>query len=116
MTIRESNVTVMVQDMDRAIAFYESIGLVLKQRWENHYAQMETVDIIIGLHPADDGSAAPSAQVSIGFIIDDIEAGTSLLEGLGVPFTFSDGKSGLYLHFNDPDGTFLYFTQPKWSR
>ena len=23
-------------------------------------------------------------------------------------------KSGLYVHFNDLDGTYLYFTQPKW--
>jgi hypothetical protein len=25
-----------------------------------------------------------------------------------------DGKSGIYCHFKDPDGTALYFVQPKW--
>jgi predicted enzyme related to lactoylglutathione lyase len=34
--ISETNVTIMVSDMDKAIKFYETIGLTLKQRWDNH--------------------------------------------------------------------------------
>ena len=30
-TINESNITIMVKDMDKAVSFYESIGLTLKQ-------------------------------------------------------------------------------------
>ncbi len=115
MTINESNVTIMVREMDAAIAFYEAIGLRLKQRWENHYAMMETAGVTIGLHPSD-SLAVPSESISIGFMIDDIGEAKTLLTSLDIPFRFDDGKSGLYIHFHDPDGTKLYFTQPGWVR
>jgi len=54
MAIKDSNVTIMVKDMDASISFYESIGLVIKQRWANHYAQLTAPGITIGLHPLAD--------------------------------------------------------------
>jgi catechol 2,3-dioxygenase-like lactoylglutathione lyase family enzyme len=114
LTIKASNVTVMVKDMEAAIKFYESIGLKLQQRWENHYAQLSAADIIIGLHPAVE-NIPPSRQVSIGFMIDSLGEAKTLLEKLNVAFRAEEGKSGNYLHFHDPDGTFLYFVQPKWQ-
>ena len=48
MQLSSSNVTLMVGDMDRSIAFYESIGLKLKQRWNNHYAMLEGPGITLG--------------------------------------------------------------------
>ena len=48
--IQGTNVTIMVKDMDTAISFYESIGLTLKQRWDNHYAMVVTEGITIGIH------------------------------------------------------------------
>jgi catechol 2,3-dioxygenase-like lactoylglutathione lyase family enzyme len=33
MTINESNVTIMVKNLDESIKFYKSIGLTLKNRW-----------------------------------------------------------------------------------
>jgi catechol 2,3-dioxygenase-like lactoylglutathione lyase family enzyme len=114
MVIKETNVTVMVRDLDASIAFYTAIGLTLKQRWENHYAMVETTGVTIGLHPSD-GSAAPTKQVSIGFMIDDINEAKALLTALGTVYALEDGKSGLYVHFTDPDGMALYFTQPLWK-
>ena len=114
MTITETNVTVMVKDMDKAIAFYQMLGLTIKQRWDNHYAQLMTKDIIIGIHPAKEGMT-PSAQVSIGFMIDNIEEAKTLLQSQHVPFGYHDDKSGLTVDFKDPDGTTLYFMQPKWK-
>jgi catechol 2,3-dioxygenase-like lactoylglutathione lyase family enzyme len=51
-TIKTANVTVMVKNMDKSIDFYTSLGLELKQRWNNHYAQVAAPGVIIGLHPA----------------------------------------------------------------
>jgi catechol 2,3-dioxygenase-like lactoylglutathione lyase family enzyme len=49
--INETNVTIMVRNLDESIKFYESIGLKLKQRWGNHYAMFVVKGITLGLHP-----------------------------------------------------------------
>lgn len=111
--INETNVTVMVSNIDKAIKFYESIGLTLKQRWENHYAMVTTNGITIGIHPSDK-SDNNSGSLSIGFMVDKIDEAKELLDKNKIEYQFDDGKSGSYLHFKDLDGTVLYFTQPKW--
>ncbi len=100
--------------MDNAIKFYESIGLTLQQRWGDHYAMISAKGITIGIHPM--GEAKPnSGTVSIGFMIDKISEAKELLDKNKIEYKAEDdGKSGLYLHFKDPDGTILYFVQPKW--
>src|SRR5579872_5308941 len=96
--ITESNVTIMVNNMDKAIQFYEQIGLTLKQRWENHYAMISAEGITIGLHPTD-GSDNHSGTVSIGFMVDDIGEPKALLDANNITYKEDDGKSGTYLHF-----------------
>ncbi len=113
MKINESNVTIMVKDMDKAVNFYLNIGLTLKNRWENNYAQLKTTDIIVGLHPTDK-DIPNNSKVSIGFMIDHIGDAKVLLDLHGIAFTYEEGKSGKYVHFHDPDGTTLYFSQPSW--
>jgi catechol 2,3-dioxygenase-like lactoylglutathione lyase family enzyme len=113
-TINESNITIMVNDMDKAVSFYESIGLTLKQRWDNHYAMMTASGITIGLHPSS-SDTTNSGTLSIGFMIDKIDEAKSLLDSNKIACTHEDdGKSGIYLHFKDPFGTILYYVQPKW--
>lgn len=114
MKITGSNVTIMVKDMDKAIDFYQSIGLELKQRWDNHYAMLTAQDIVIGLHPGGDEKSS-SGTLSIGFMIDDIEAAKSLLERENIAFTSAgdDKSSGIYANFKDLDGTHLYFVKPQ---
>lgn len=112
--IKGTNVTIMVASMDRSIKFYEHLGLKLKQRWGDHYAMVETEGITIGIHPGGDKDSG-SGSVSIGFIVDNIEEAKILLEKNNITHKKEeDGKSGLYCHFKDPDGTVLYFVQPKW--
>lgn len=112
--ITDSNITIMVKDMDVSINFYQQIGLTLKQRWDNHYAMMITTGLNIGLHPSQSESPS-SGTVSIGFFIENFNEAKSLLEKNNISFKAEDdGKSGNYLHFTDPDGTMLYFVQPKW--
>ena len=77
--INESNITIMVKDMDKAVSFYESIGLTLKQRWNNHYAMVTAHGITIGLHPSESNDTS-SGSLSIGFMIDKIDEAKSLLD------------------------------------
>ncbi len=114
-TINETNVTIMVNDMDKAIAFYESIGLALKQRWDNNYAMMTAAGLTIGLHPTDEPNPN-SGTLSLGFMIDSIEEAKAVLDKNNIDHQAQDdGKSGIYLHFKDPYGTVLYFVKPKWK-
>ena len=109
-SIIQSNVTVMAKDLNKSIAFYESIGLKLKKRWGDHYAQVASDDLIIGLHPSNENRKA-SSQISIGFMIDDIKDAETLLTKNNIKFKRGDGKAGIILNFLDPDGTNLYFGQ-----
>ena len=69
----------MVNDMDKGISFYESIGMSLKQRWDNHYAMLTAPGLTIGLHPTEDKNPN-SGTLSIGFMIDSIDEAKALLD------------------------------------
>ena len=114
MKITGSNVTLMVKSMDKSINFYESIGLKLQNRWGNHYAMMTAPGITLGIHPK--GKKKPnSGTLSIGFMVKKIKEVETLLKKLKIKSkSQDDGNSGLYVHFTDPDGTILYFVEPKW--
>ena len=115
MAIKSSNITLNVLELDNSIAFYESLGLTVKTRWGNHYAQLIAPGIIIGLHPTNElNLKGNSGNVSIGFTTDDFEATKSLLQKLSINFTDRQEEGGQFLHFTDPDGTALYFINPKW--
>ena len=74
----------MVQNMDEAINFYTSIGLILKNRWENHYAMVTSAGITIGIHPGR-GDEQGSGNVSIGFMIASIDEARKLLDDKKLP-------------------------------
>ena len=115
MTIKESNITINVKDMDNSISFYESVGFTLKNRWGSYYAQLTAPGITIGLHPTSDTNLkGSSGNVSIGFTTDNFEETKSSLQKLSIPATDRQEKGGQFLHFNDPDGVSLYFIKPKW--
>jgi catechol 2,3-dioxygenase-like lactoylglutathione lyase family enzyme len=115
MAIKETNITVNVSNLEGSIAFYESIGFTLASRWADHYAQLKAPGILVGLHPSTGiHLTGNSGNVSIGFTADDFEQARSLLQQLSIPFTERQEAGGLFLHFNDPDGTALYFIKPSW--
>ena len=116
MTIKQANVTINVKDMDVAVSFYQSIGLTVKNRWGNYYAQLTAPGITIGLHPTSDGNLkGNSGNVSIGFTSDNIEDTRISLEKLSIAVTERNEEGGQFLHFADPDGTPLYFIKSKWE-
>ena len=114
MSIKDSNVTIMVKDMDRSVSFYQSIGFTLKNRWSNHYAQLTAPGITIGLHPTNEISAG-SGNISIGFTTDNFEETKDQLSSLSIYTQSREEEGGRFIHFHDPDGTMLYFIQPKWG-
>ena len=114
MAIKDSNITIMVKDMDRSISFYQSIGFNMKNRWGNHYAQMSAPGVVIGLHPAESIQSTGSGSTSIGFTTDNIENEKTALNKLSIEVQERQEEGGQFLHFSDPDGTQLYFIKPKW--
>jgi hypothetical protein len=115
MTIVESNITINAKEMSQSISFYEAIGLTLKGRWGDYYAQLTAPGIVIGLHQSS-GKNLPgnSGNISIGFIADNFEEAKSLLHKLSISTTDREEEGGQFLHFTDPDGTALYFIKPNW--
>ena len=96
--------------MDKSIDFYKNIGLELKQRWNNHYAQVAAPDVVIGLHPAKE-VLNTSGGVSIGFAVDSIDQVKNHFQQIGIAYETAEDKAGKYAHLKDPDGTLLYFME-----
>ncbi len=114
MGIKQANVTINIASMDRSVSFYQSLGLELKGRWGDFYAQLTTPGVLIGLHPS---KVLPgnSGNLSIGFSIDNIDEAKTLLQNNSITFTERQEEGGQFLHFTDPDGTALYFIKSKWG-
>jgi catechol 2,3-dioxygenase-like lactoylglutathione lyase family enzyme len=115
MFIKDSNLSLMIKDMDKSIDFYQTIGFTLKTRWGNHYAQLSSPGLVIGLHPTNvEYLVGNSGNASIGFTTDNLEEIKSELEKLNIVVEPRSEEGGQFLHFTDPDGTALYFIKPKW--
>ncbi len=115
MNIKGSAININVKNLDKSISFYESIGLKTKQRWGEHYAELTAPGIVIGLHPtAEKNLAGNSGNASIGFTTDNFEEVKGLLAKLAIKSTERNEEGGEFVHFNDPDGSALYFIKPKW--
>lgn len=114
----EANVTVMVTNLDRAVQFYtEVLGLTLKQRAGDGWAEVEAPGLTIGLHPATGHGAQPeqAGSLSIGFGVTDLDTAMVALKAKGVQFAphiSEDGPVRLAF-FADPDRNPLYLSAPK---
>ncbi len=112
------NVTLMVADMDRAVEFYaQKLGLELKVRYGNEWAEVAAPGITLGLHQARGPIARsePNIGISIGLEVDDIEAAVGELRAKGVVFPSSIRETNdlREASFVDPDGTSLYLAEIK---
>jgi len=114
----EGNVTVMVSEMNSAIQFYvEKLGLTLKVRYSDQFAQVVAPGLTIALHPADRQGrrSGRSEGLSIGLRGDNLERTMKDLEGKGLKFSpvVEDGPVRL-ASFKDPDGNPLYLAESRW--
>jgi catechol 2,3-dioxygenase-like lactoylglutathione lyase family enzyme len=116
--IRGANVT-LVGDMERAVRFYTAVlGLRLKARYGDHFAEIEAPKTVIALHPAVKNGPQPgrSESLSVGFAVDDLEAAINELKSKGVAFSrVVDDAQVRLAFFTDPDGNPLYLSQNKWG-
>jgi catechol 2,3-dioxygenase-like lactoylglutathione lyase family enzyme len=120
MKITEANVTVMVTDMKRSIRFYvDVVGLELKANYGDHYAQVVSPGVVIGLHPRtkDDSHPGKAEGMSIGFGVDDLTSAMTDLKAKGVAFSrVVEDRPTKLAFFTDPDGTPLYLSQTaQWG-
>src|SRR6266566_4426085 len=107
-----SLLTIMVGDMDRSVRFYtETLGLSLRFRAGNDWAEVTSPGVTIGLHPARPGSppAASTGGTSLGFEVGNLDATMAELSGKSVGFAgpVIEGGQERIAHFADPDGTAL---------
>lgn len=114
--IRYANLTLMVSDFDRSVRFYtETLGLKLKSRYENEWAEVEAPGLTIGLHPARKPTPDPgrSESLSVGLGVDNLETAMTELKDKGVVFSpdiIEDGPLRI-VYFTDPDKNPLYLCQ-----
>jgi catechol 2,3-dioxygenase-like lactoylglutathione lyase family enzyme len=115
---KTGNVTLMVSDMDRAVAFYiQKLGLELKVRYGNDWAEVVGPGLMLGLHQAQGPIARsdPAIGISIGLEVDDLDAAVLELKARGVVFPAGVRETNELREasFADPDGTPLYLAQIK---
>ncbi len=109
-----ANVTLMVSDFKWAVRFHtDTLGLTLKVRYGDDWAEMEAPGLTIGLHPTGEGGPASIQAVgrSIGLGVNGIEQVVADLESKGVRFAppdIIDTRLERLANFSDPDQTPLY--------
>jgi lactoylglutathione lyase len=112
----EGNVTLMVDDMERSVRFYtDQLGLPLKARFGNDWAELQGPGITIGLHPRRrEVGDAGSGTSAIGLGVPDMEAAIAALadKGVRVGGVIDTDRRRIAL-FDDPDGNHLYLIHNK---
>ena len=115
--ISGGNATVFIRDMDRAVAFYsETLGLKLRNRYGDEWAEIDAGGLTIGLHPPSAAGPEPGAAgaMQIGLnVTEPIGKVVEALKSRGVAFQgpiVDDGPVKLAF-FTDPDGNTLYLCE-----
>jgi catechol 2,3-dioxygenase-like lactoylglutathione lyase family enzyme len=109
--ILNCNITIMISDMDRSVLFYvDTLGFTLKNRYGNHWAEIEAPGLSIGLHPTSKAIIAGN-NLQIGLSVTDLDNAVQLLKEKGVEFEIQDDQKVRLAAFKDPDGNMLYLAQ-----
>ncbi|MBV8855420.1 MAG: VOC family protein [Acidobacteria bacterium] len=99
-------IILMVSDMRRSVEFYrDALGLTLKFESPG-WAEFQTGETTLALHPAGAQAGAPGA-FSLGFMVDDLEETYGVLSARGVSFNAPPAEregAGRLAVCADPDG------------
>lgn len=111
--LKGCNVTVMVSNIDAGVDFYtQKLGLELKQRYGDYYAEIEAPGLKIGLHPTSD-KVQKGNNLSIGFGVGDFDQALEDLKTKGIKIQVEEEGWGRLGNFEDPDGNKLYLAEIK---
>ncbi len=111
--IASTSVTVMVDDLDRAVDFYVSVlGLRLAGRDGGFHASVDATGVAISLHPRREAMPAGPGNLSIGFLVDHLDEAVGELAARSVSFSRQENDVNRFAFFVDPDGTPLYLYEP----
>ncbi len=120
------NVRYMVDDVDRAIAFYtEHLGFEVLSSASPAFADVKRGNLRMLLsgpassagRPMADGTRpGPGGWNRVHFHVDDIEAEVARLAAAGVTFRndIVEGPGGKQVLLEDPSGNFVELFQPNW--
>lgn len=104
-------VNVKVSTMDEAIRFYvHKLGLTLRNRYGDHYAEIDAAGFIIGLHPGGT-RATQENNMSIGFGVFHFDEEVARLEAHGIALNVEKDGHVRLAHFADPDGNPLFLAE-----
>lgn len=114
----DSQVTLMVPDMEEAVRFYTTtLGLRLKARYGNEFAVVEAPGLTIGLHPQPVAHAPQTHAMSVGLGVESLETAIAELSARGVSFigAIREDPPIRIAYFMGPGGTPLYLCeQSEW--
>jgi len=104
---------VMISNMDRAIEFYQDkLGLELKNRYGDHYAEIQAPDLLIALHPMTK-RIVQGNNLSIGFGVVEFDTTIEELESRGIQFNVEQDAWIRLAHFTDLDNNQLFLAERK---
>ena len=108
-----------VQDLDRALQFYTDVlGLPLKHRFGDRWAEVEAGSVTIGLHPVEEGEQVQGeGGGTASFTVENIETLAAQLREKGASVgEIRNPPRGKFMMVTDPDGNQLHFIEfsPNW--
>lgn len=115
---KNSNITIVVEDLKTAEKFYvETLGLNVQFKVEGHLVQLEAPGLSIGLvHPREGQDSHPmkSGSVHIGLEVEELDSAIKLLESRGAQFQpIMEEEATRIAYFSDPEGNPLYLIELK---
>ncbi len=112
-SLQSCRINVMVSNMDAAIDFYQDVlGLFLLDRFGDHYAEIKTPDLLLGLHPASKDTVYGN-NMSIGFGVTSFDETVQALKSHGIDFRIEQDGWNRLAHFTDPDNNSLFIAERK---
>jgi catechol 2,3-dioxygenase-like lactoylglutathione lyase family enzyme len=97
--------------MDASIRFYtETLSFTLKNRFGNHWADIEGPGIAIGLHPTT-SEITHGNNFQLGIRVPDLKKATSDLLEKGIKMESNKDDQVNLNSFRDPDGKILYLIE-----